>query len=371
MGTRTAASNAPTGKRDIGVVGYFGQGNLGDDVLACHALETLIPECGVGRLVVSGPAGCYLEKWYPGIRCRPRGELSRDPTVDKIVFAGGGQFAAFPPARWTNLFGLRQASFLGVLLDLWRRGRPEAHCFAYCVGVGPVAGWGGRRGIAALFTRFDQISVRDEPSRDILRACHVRRVRVVSDPPFAWPIRRGMTPAPDRTLGIVVRGWSHATNVWLALERLRQMSVRLRDCGWQVDFISFQKHYQPEVIAALEPRPERVVVWDPDVQSIDAFVAGLSRYKVMITLRAHALILRSLMNLPCLSLRLEPKLEILAREAGQERFVLDLNCSPEVLHDAILEAHCTSMNMESDCQRARERVACEAATLVDWIRRHS
>jgi polysaccharide pyruvyl transferase WcaK-like protein len=93
--------------------------------------------------------------------------------------------------------------------------------------------------------------------------------------------------------------------------------------------------------------------------------------KVMITLRAHALILRSLMNLPCLSLRLEPKLEILARASGQEKFVLDLNGSPETLLDAILEAHSTSMHVEATCQTARQRLAGEAAALVDWIRRHS
>ena len=114
-----------------------------------------------------------------------------------------------------------------------------------------------------------------------------------------------------------------------------------------------------------------MVVWDPENHSLDAFVADLSRYKVMITLRAHALILRALMNLPCVSLRLEPKLEILAKVSGQERFVLDLNCSPETLLDTVLEAHSTSMNLDAVCQAARERVAGETATLVNWIRRHS
>jgi polysaccharide pyruvyl transferase WcaK-like protein len=154
-----------------------------------------------------------------------------------------------------------------------------------------------------------------------------------------------------------------------ALDVLREVSASLRKSGWEVVFISFQKGYLPEVIAALA-RTERVMVWDPDVQSVDAFVADLSRYRVMVTLRAHALILRSLMNLPCLALRLEPKLEILARASGQERFVLDLNCSHGILLDAIMEAHATSMNLESVCQMARERVSAETAVLMDWIRRH-
>jgi polysaccharide pyruvyl transferase WcaK-like protein len=371
LSTMMRASNTRTDGRDIGIVGYFGQGNLGDDLLASHAIETLIPEFSARRLIVSAPAGCYLEKWFPGIQCRPRGELIRDRHVDKVIFAGGGQFAAFPPARWTNLFGLRQSSSLAVLRDLWMRGRPQAHCFAYCVGVGPLAGWGGRRSTGALFTRFDHISVRDDTSRDLLRACDVSHARVVSDPVFATHVRRDLDPAPDRTLAIVVRGWSHATDIRPALDTLLRLSGQLRESGWEVVFISFQKRYRPEVIERLSSRGQRVVVWDPENHSLDAFVADLSRYKVMITLRAHALILRALMNLPCVSLRLEPKLEILAKVSGQERFVLDLNCSPETLLDTVLEAHSTSMNLDAVCQAARERVAGETATLVNWIRRHS
>jgi polysaccharide pyruvyl transferase WcaK-like protein len=340
-------------------------------LLASHALEMLIAEFGARRLIVSAPAGCYLERWFPGIRCRPRRELIRDSHVDKIVFAGGGQFLAYPPARWTNLFGLRQSTSLSVLWDLWTRRHPRARYFAYCVGVGPVAGWGGRRSMAALFRRFDHISVRDDTSADILRACDVPHARVVSDPVFTRHVRHEPDPAPDRTLGIVVRGWSYAPDVWPALETLLRLSEHLRESGWQVVFISFQKHYQPEIVARLEARNQRVVVWDPDEQSLDAFVAHLSRYKVMITLRAHALILRSLMNLPCVSLRLEPKLEILARASGQERFVLDLDCSPATLLDAVLEAASTSMHVEAACETARQHVTLEAATLVEWIRRHS
>ena len=356
---------------DIGLVGYFGQGNLGDDLLASHALETLIPEFGAGRLVVSAPAGGYLERWFPGIRCRSHGGLIRDRRVDKIVFAGGGQFAAFPPARWTNLFGLRQSSSFAVLRELWRRGRPRARCYAYCVGVGPVVGWGGQRSTEALFARIEQISVRDATSGDILRACHVDRARIVSDPVFAREVRPDVDPASDRTLGIVVRGWSHPPDVWPALETLLRVSGRLRDSGWQVVFILFQKHDRPQIAARLESLHHRVVVWDPEVQRIETFVSDLSRYKVLITMRAHALILRSLMNLPCVSLRLEPKLEILAQASGQERFVRDLNVSAEKLIDAIEEAHSTPMDVEAVCRAARARVADETSALLDWISGHS
>ena len=356
------------GLTDIGFVGYFGQGNLGDDLLASHALETLIPECGAGRLVVSAPPGCYLERWFPGIRCRSHGDLIRDRDVDRIVFAGGGQFAAFPPAGWTNLFGLRQSSSFALLREFWQRGRPPARCYAYCVGVGPVVGWGGQRSTAALFRRVEQISVRDETSRDILRACHVDRARVVADPVFARELRPQLDPPVDRTLGIVVRRWSHPPDIRPALETLVRVAGRLRESGWQVVFILFQKDDRPGIVERLESSHHRVVVWDPEVESIETFVAALSRYKVLVTMRAHALILRSLMNLPCVSLRLEPKLEILARASGQERFVLDVNVSPEALIAAIEEAHSTSMDVSALCREARARVGRETSALLEWIR---
>ena len=354
--------------REIAIIGYYGWGNFGDDILASYVLDIVCQTIPPDRIIVTGPEGNYLERWFPGIRCKPGREIFQPASypVRKVIFGGGGQFFAFPPSTTLNLWGLLKCKAYGRWRMIGWSNYRRLSAYAFCVGVGPLEGVGARWITRKFFKQCEHISVRDDVSKNLLSGAE--NVRVVADPSIGLSIKlSSICQRNSKTLGIVVREWSREPNITNLIVTLQSAAHGLRSRGWAVEFISFHSQYDTRVTALLRNRGEDVRDWKPQSETIQEFCKYLSGFQVLITLRAHGVFLGSLLGTVPIAVSIEPKLEISAASCGCLDYMISVETSSDEIVSAVERASIAYpliRNWEDDLQA----LELESNRLDDWLR---
>jgi polysaccharide pyruvyl transferase WcaK-like protein len=351
--------------RDIVVVGYYGYSNFGDDILSNYVLSQVCQAVSPERVSVSAPRNTYLEEWFPGIQCLPRHMLlqSHVDGAQKLVFGGGGLFHSFPPATPYNLWGLSSSSTYRFLRTLKLAGLRKARKYAFCVGVGPMVGRGGRWITRQFLRRFEQLSVRDSVSKHILLQLGIRSARLVADPSI--DMVQSLPPNPQRdpkAIGIVVRAWPYTADTTNLSMTLQAAAAQLRYRGWKVQFISFQ----PRPDQLLLNANEDVRMWNPQQETIADFCRYLSRHTALVTMRAHGIYLAAMMGSIPLAINIEPKLPIAAARCGYLHNVISMDSSAETLVARIeqaIEQGPAALDWQADLAALEQ----EARRLRTWL----
>lgn len=355
--------------RDIAVIGNYGQGNFGDDLLSDYVIRAITCVVAPNRLIVTGPSGSYLETWFPGILCVPMDAVFRNPDkgVRKIIFGGGGQFFAFPPATPRNVWGLRKATafrFRSMIRSVDRR-RLEA--YAFCVGIGPLEGFAARWITRSILTRIQQISVRDEVSCSFLRELGVDGFRMVTDPAVGSLVSlRSSSAIHGEKIGIIVRYWPRDMEADKCIASLLQAAALLRDFGHTVEFISFQRQYDEPALELLRTSGEEARIWDPMKDTIQGFCKYLSEFRALVTMRAHGLYAGTLMGVPCIAVEIEPKLRIAAENCGLGAYVVETSSSPAEIVETISKA-IEQRTADRDWHTEIQRLESETERLCKWV----
>jgi polysaccharide pyruvyl transferase WcaK-like protein len=312
----------------IFIKGSYGPENLGDDVLmtvlARMAVQAAAPEeVAVG---VAWPEA--VRSWYPPARYVHLNDFS-EVRVRDLVLGGGGQFYSFGPDRKPPMGGLALGDRLGRLLQgkigarqVRRRvrmlfsGATEVtadRMAAFGVGVGPFQE-GSCQIEAARETlgRCSLLIVRDRMSLNICNEWGLSRALLRTDAAFLSELwlepepKPGPPPARNR-VGVIVRAWPHDEAGAAYLAPVREAARRLRSEGLAVTFISFAKAADKELLKAWSS--EEWIIYDPSRQSPSRFIRELAgSFDVVLSARAHGIILPALAGVPGICVGLEPKL---------------------------------------------------------------
>jgi polysaccharide pyruvyl transferase WcaK-like protein len=369
--TRLSSDDAA---RNVLVTGYYGYGNLGDDILASYVIKHLCNSIPTKRIAVDARCGCYLEQWFPGIKCMPAEQLFRhSPDVKRqIIFGGGGMFHAFPPADSETLWGLERAIVYQYRCRFGSASWSQSPKYAFCVGVGPIEGRGAKWITKELLREFEHISVRDRVSMCYLGQLGIEGVEEVSDPSISLVTSARSDDSetcPNDHIGIVIRAWRHVsiTNLFATLHHAAQI---LRAKGYVVEFISFQDaewdSSEANAILLLRQMNERVRVWSPRTETVLEFCDYLSQFRAIVTMRAHGIYLASILGVTPIAVTIEPKLLITAEKCGFADLLVATNNSAEEIAAKTIEGVGISRNRDWSMDMARLQV--ETMRLREWAR---
>ncbi len=272
----------------IVIAGYYGFGNAGDELILLSLICRFQKESPGDSIVVLsktpretrdafGVGAC--DRWRPWTWVRPFLEAKR--------FAlGGGGLLQESSGPWNHLYYLSlvmAASLFGCRTEV------------IAIGVDPIKGRANR-----FLTRFvlnhwaDDLSVRDEDSRQALRDAGVRSpISIQADPVSDLTLERS-TASRDR-IGLVVSP-SKANPRW-AYE-VSQFCDRISEqLKIPVDFLVFFP-YEDEVytreIAAISTAVTHVRVW----QKPEDLLTWITEYRLVIATRFHALVLAASSGIP-------------------------------------------------------------------------
>lgn len=332
--------------------GYYGYGNAGDEAVCAAVLQTMRSEGGDPEMTVLSGNPVATERLH-GARAVPRGKLTRAlKSADALIQGGGSLLQDATSAR--SVF-----YYLWVLMAARMSRKPV---FLFAQGIGPLRRPATRAAVRVVLNRVQQITVRDEASRDLLARIGVRApTTVTADPVFAlqpasperasalWA-EQGL-PESGRTLGLALRAWPAAPELATTAARAAEA---LQERGMDVVFFPMHRPADEDFAEGVRHRMARPAPIVRGVERPDDLMAITARLDLLIGMRLHALIFGAAMGIPLIGLSYDPKVDALLDRLGG---VPALNVSavdPDALvsrFDAVWkdrQAHATRLRGASD-----------------------
>jgi polysaccharide pyruvyl transferase WcaK-like protein len=359
------------------LVGYYGQGNFGDDVLfvtAYNRVRAWRPDAEITALV-HGPDAAYLHGLVQGpLRLTAPGERG---AYDLAVHGGGGTFFDFSQGSNRDVWINRVIRAVGV--PAWARADRAARRVAGRPRTGASRRWGWGIGIgtytasapklrhhAPVLADFETLVVRDPKSVENARAVGVGdRVRLGSDLAFlhdCWaPAElRSRARSGSFRIGVVPRGWKGAEGA--AVVDALVDSARSLPADLDVRWFLFDAHDDAAVRARLGDADVRV--WNP-AGGLDAYSAALADVDVLVTARAHGAICGAILGVPSLIAPIEPKLSTIhAMLPAASRMLPASFDGPALAEAARAQAEVTAVDVAADVARNRAAISTHVDALT-------
>lgn len=305
------------------MVGYYGKGNFGDDVLlsvSYNLLQRALPDAETS-IIIDGENGEYVRGMLDGVTLLTPG---RHGHFDLIVHGGGGVFFDFRHYGWIDRMRERAFTLPGLrallAAETFARklaGKPRISATSRLglgIGVGTFSPGSPRlRSALAILADFDALWLRDTQSPEHLkRFASIMRADIIhgSDLAFLTQHWLAVPPAPRiraprPRLGIILRDWPEESGSISAavLEKTLAQLTQIYDItGFIFDATGDQRMQQ--LLA-----PYTIHCWQPQSMSIADFSTHLAAQDVLLTSRAHGAICGACLGVASVIVNIEPKLE--------------------------------------------------------------
>ena len=316
--------------------GYYGFGNVGDDLLLAAIIRRLRKAVPGASFVVRS-LHPVAELQGPDIEFSCQERILLQPNLPKwrrlldyllanwralagcraMVFGGGTLFHARGGAL-TNLLLI----FLAVLQARMRGVR----VFVLGAGVAEMPGAAARLLMAAILALSDDFAVRDASSwrhcRQVFGGKHVRRT---ADLVFSLQLPALPTTSAGKTIGVTLA----ASDIGSALGAYPQFFAALaadlaylRDNGWSIRLLSFQELDHPQagvsdtqLLQAIGIEGDRI-----ELQRVSSDPETLCRQfaelDIVVGMRFHGLVMAALLGLPFVGIGRDSKLSDFCLDAG-------------------------------------------------------
>jgi len=309
-----------TSEMRVAVSGYYGCGNAGDEAVLAGIQEAFARQAGGRvRLVVfsQDPAATQRMHGLPAIERMSLTALRSTLKETDLLLSGGGSLLQ------------DTTSMRSLLYYLWVVRLAFAHrvpVMFYAQGLGPFRRPLSRALVRIVANRADYITVRDEPSRQLLNTLGVRRppIEQTADPAFALSpssrdavealFRAEGLPLDEPLIGVALRPWGGSGES--PLDAYAQLLLDLhRRTGQRVVLLPMQSPGDvifSETVAALTRDPSAF----PVVRNVytPAVLLGLvARMQAVVAMRLHTLIFAARASVPPFALSYDPKVENLMR----------------------------------------------------------
>lgn len=295
------------------VMGYYGAGNVGDELL-CNITSTWLRELG-GHVTVTSIDEDYTHPVHADFQTVGLYDLAglfkAVGEADLLVLGGGGIFHDY----WPGLSPQELIRFPSRHIVQFAQNLLIGQQFAvpvvlFAQGLGPLRDDDSRRLVADVYRAAAHISFRDQESKDLMNQIGVDRDCVVApDPIFSkfFDKIELERQAEDYRIGFVVREWPFSRG-WQ--DKIKAaIDWILEHPHIQLRFINFGGPSDEKIIAELahgipENRHEIVQPYLTPLEAHKAFL-GL---KGVVSMRLHAQILGANLGLPQVVLEYDPKL---------------------------------------------------------------
>ncbi|ELQ8318185.1 polysaccharide pyruvyl transferase family protein [Pseudomonas aeruginosa] len=216
--TLTSFKSKKTPSLRIMAVGYYGAGNIGDDLLLsilhnwCAEENCQLTAVSIDPAATKNLLGIEAIDFYdlPAL-------IQTMQNTDLLVLGGGGLFQGHHQFSINALYNYLPGDIAAYARSFFMARQLGVKTLAWAQGVGPLDSMQSRQIVREVFTLADWVSVRDEGSAELLREIGVTRpVKVAPDPVWAWPLNdkknksaiSAATHHTQKKLAIVIRPWS-------------------------------------------------------------------------------------------------------------------------------------------------------------------
>lgn len=388
--------------RRILIAGYFGFGNVGDEVILSGMLADLRARSrDLSFTVLSGnPAETMIMHGTEAVHWRDVRALIQAAEGSSLVLVGGG-------GLFQDHWGLDPATYLtsrhggithygGVAMLAHMLGVP---CMLYAVGVGPLYSQLAREHTQEIFALASAATVRDEGSRRLLGEIGVdsSNIPVTADPAFSAPAAGRMHAASmsryskneGPVLAASLRYWEpNGSGVeadpqfmdWLEGELAVALDQYVDETGGSVVFIPFQRgpialendlEVARRVRNRMRLKSHSGVVYD-ELGPLERFqLVGLG--DLVLGMRLHAVVAGIRGRIPAVGLCYDPKVGRMMEAADLSSFSMELQeVRSDLLAERLLEAYKSrqkvAQGLKTAARRQTKAAQENAAIAVELLR---
>ena len=300
--------------------GYYGKGNLGDDVLMLvtfRLAKSIFPESEI--LICSDSIhAAYISNIVGDVKIIKSNEQLE---ADFVIHGGGGVYFDFKKGnlifRTLNLF-IRIVSYrvyrkfyFGV--QRWRNNRGIIAKIRIGLGIGIGTYTPSSRKFYAdilSLSDYDYLIVRDRGSLTQLKKFNFHfPVSIATDLAFLYKLWNPQNIQRQRSagkcIGFILRDWPLDHHDHLKI--LHEVAIRLEAQSYQVTIFSLDQ-FEDVYFQSLFSR-FKLIAWDPFKITLNDFLNEFSKMDLVVSSRAHGCILPGCLGIPAVCLGIEPKLE--------------------------------------------------------------
>lgn len=314
-------------KFDVLFLGYFGFGNLGDELLlelTARAVRQAVPDARLAAL--SGPRGLSSGASRM-VHTVPRS----DRLAARAVMSSARVVCVGPGGIFQDATSLRSCTWYG--LQTWRAARARARVVHIGQSLGPLETRLGRMVAARALRRGQAVVLRDEPSLALAQELQVP-ARAGAD--LAWLLA---PPTSDRigprdSVGLAPRPWpdSRADAAWWG-----QVYQGVAGLGLRPMWLPMA----PEDVRLAQAAERLIGKREETLRPLPGgaqALAAMGSCRAVVAMRLHALILSCLAGAQPLGLSYDPKIDGLLERIGRVPVCsVDDPLSPAALVDRLRE----------------------------------
>ena len=341
IGWKSEAS--PISRPKIVIQGWYGNGNLGDEIILECMLSELRGHFPEATFVVVSDDPADTKRRH-GVESIPRGggrmqrlKRLRALTDADLFILGGGELL--------KQFGSSDVSILTWLGPLELAHEMGVPTMTYAVGVSDRLSSRAEAVMKGILSKTDAVLVRDPLSFDVLRRIGVPNARLTADPALLFPElhqeARGRPAPGELRVSVFVNEWFVTRSVVPDPVSWQRFKNRMAECvdglieryGATVRFVPMQVTDSGEddrtvarEIAGLTRNRGLIEVREERV-SANELLGLISGSNLVISMRLHSLILATALGVPALAIEYQSKVKRFSDSIGTSDWVIGITDS--------------------------------------------
>lgn len=307
--------------------GGYGLRNFGDDALMYYALVNLLDIYDASEITVISANVDYVKKWFPGVN------VSSHPIVpsELYIIGGGTLYYSFSKGfsgqtRVQKLIALatQPKHFLSRMKKakfLINSSYRNFDTISLGIGYGPFVNKDTHSYKSAVKNISESYSVCVRDTKSLEFASEYRQ-NVVHGTDICFSANvldlseiNTSNATLKNNIGIIVRDWDNGTEADSYDEKIHIIERSLTEKGYNVTYILYSDLRDEKWRNWIESNKKDYIIWNPSTQTILDFLKVLSNFDTFISARFHGVIFSTILNKPSISVRLEPKLELVKENA--------------------------------------------------------